>query len=100
MNETLLDKFGEIVDEFLKKNEIIMQIRMPENEDCIEIKDNTGGGPTIQLYIVMKALPAILNELTRTVGELDVEGFLDSIWELIKEETLELRGLQQKEATE
>ena len=88
----LIDKFGEVIDEFLTENEIFMQILMPKGSYVPEIEDNTGGGAVIQLYIIMKALPVVFDNLTKSCGEIDREGFLDEIWELLKTEVLSKGG--------
>ena len=93
MNEDkLIDKFGAIIDEFLKENEIIMQVTMPEKSDVPEVVDNTGGGAVMQFYIITKTLPILLNELTKQVGELEVEPMLDDIFEILKSEVLDMKG--------
>ena len=40
MNELDLDKFGEIMDDFLKKNEIRMLITLPEGSIEPVVEDN------------------------------------------------------------
>lgn len=95
----LLDKFGNIMDEFLEENEIIMQIKMPKGTIEPEIKDNMGEklGPVVWLYIVLNTLPMIFDKLTKDVGDIDAEGFLDSIWDMLKAEVMERRGAECQE---
>lgn len=88
----VLDKFGAIMDEFIKENEIIMQVKMPEGSIEPEIRDNVGLGPVTWLYIVLNTLPKIFDQLTKDVGDLDVDKFLDSVWEMLKAEVMEKRG--------
>ena len=51
-----IDKFGEIIDEFLKVNHVQMLIDMPEGTEDVTIKDNVGMGPTVHFYILLQAL--------------------------------------------
>ena len=41
MNELTLEKFGEIVDDFLTKNHIQMLVEMPKGTQDVTIIDNT-----------------------------------------------------------
>lgn len=87
-----IEKFGEIMDDFLKDNHVIMQIEMPEGSDVPEVKDNTGCGPGIQFYMLLKAMPYMLDEMISVTGDLEVEGFLDGVLELVKKDVLDMRN--------
>ena len=53
-----LDKFGEIIDNFLKDNNIAMWITVPEGTLDPVIKDNTGMGPVIKFYQMCRKTPS------------------------------------------
>lgn len=37
-----LDTFGEIMDKFLFENEVVLQVRLPENSEEAKVVDNVG----------------------------------------------------------
>ncbi len=86
-----IDTFGEIIDEFLKNNPVRMVVDLPEGKDIPEIIDNTGMGPVIQFYLLLKALKVCLSELIE-VANLDkkeVPKMLDEMLEMVRHECLE-----------
>lgn len=87
-----LDKFGEIIDNFLKDNDIAMWITVPEGTLDPVIKDNTGMGPVIKFYILLIALKAIGKQLRSDMGitsQEKWEGAIDGILELVKNDLME-----------
>ena len=87
-----LDKFGEIIDNFLKDNNISMLIEVPEGTLDPVIKDNTGMGPVIKFYILLIALKAIGKQLRSDMGIASQEewkGAIDGILKLVKNDLME-----------
>lgn len=87
-----LDKFGEIIDNFLKDNNISMLIEVPEGTLDPIIKDNTGMGPVIKFYILLVALKAIGKQLRSDMGIISQEkweGDIDGILKLVKKDLME-----------
>lgn len=87
-----LDKFGEIIDNFLKDNNISMLIEVPEGTLDPVIKDNTGMGPVIKFYILLIALKAIGKQLRSDMGialQEEWEGTIDGILKLVKNDLME-----------
>ena len=87
-----LDKFGEIIDNFLKDNNIAMWITVPEGTLDPVIKDNTGVGPVIKFYILLIALEAIGKQLRSDMGIASQEGWegaIDGILKLVKKDLME-----------
>lgn len=87
-----LDKFGEIIDNFLKDNNISMLIEVPEGALDPVIKDNTGMGPVIKFYILLIALKAIGKQLRSDMGitsQEEWEGAIDGILKLVKKDLME-----------
>lgn len=87
-----LDKFGEIIDNFLKDNDISMLIEVPEGTLDPVIKDNTGMGPVIKFYILLIALKAIGKQLRSDMGitlQEEWEGAIDGILKLVKKDLME-----------
>lgn len=87
-----LDKFGEIIDNFLKDNNISMLIEVPEGTLNPVIKDNTGMGPVIKFYILLIALKAIGKQLRSDMGitsQEEWEGAIDGILKLVKNDLME-----------
>lgn len=87
-----LDKFGEIIDNFLKDNDIAMWITVSEGTLDPVIKDNTGMGPVIKFYILLIALKAIGKQLRSDMGialQGEWEGAIDGILKLVKKDLME-----------
>lgn len=89
--ELNMDTFGQIMDEFLTKNEIVMQITLPEGTEEATIKSNVEAG-VVELFILLKAIPAVWRKMVQGICGLPKEGqeeFADGILELIKKEMME-----------
>ncbi|MDY4835565.1 MAG: hypothetical protein SO181_10565 [Frisingicoccus sp.] len=87
-----LDKFGEIIYNFLKDNNISMLIEVPEGALDPVIKDNTGMGPVIKFYILLIALKATGKQLRSDMGITSQEaweGAIDGILKLVKNDLME-----------
>lgn len=86
-----IDTFGEIIDEFLKNNPVRMVVDLPEGKDIPEIIDNTGMGPVIQFYLLLKALKVCLSEFIEVVNpdKKKVPEMLDAMLEMVRHECLE-----------
>lgn len=87
-----LDKFGEIIDNFLKDNNISMLIEVPEGTLDPVIKDNADMGPVIEFYILLIALKAIGKQLRSDMGitsQEEWEGAIDGILKLVKKDLME-----------
>ena len=91
MNKELtIEEFGEIIDAFLKKNEINMLITLPEGTDKPQIRDNTGLGCTVQFYILLAAIQPVFKEMLETLepGETQKESLIDGMLELVKDDLM------------
>lgn len=64
MKERLnIDKFGEIMDKFLKENPVQMVITLPEGTLEPTITDNTGLGVTVQMHILAHSVRKAVDEM-------------------------------------
>lgn len=59
MNELNLDAIGEIMDRFLRDNEIRMAIKLPEGELDPVIADNVRLGSVVRFYILLNAIKPV-----------------------------------------
>lgn len=87
-----LDKFGEIMDNFLKDNDVSMLINIPEGTLDPIIKDNTGMGSVIRFYILLIALESIGKQLRSDMGitsQEEWERAIDGILKLVKNDLTE-----------
>lgn len=87
-----LDKFGEIIDNFLKDNDVSMLINIPEGTLDPIVKDNTDMGSVIKFYILLIALKAIGKQLRSDMGialQGEWEGAIDGILKLVKKDLME-----------
>lgn len=67
MNELDLDKFGEIMDDFLKKNEIRMLITLPEGSIEPVVEDNVGLGSTVHFYILLNSIGTVCQQMQKAM---------------------------------
>lgn len=86
-----MDSFGEIMDKFILDNDISLLINMPAGTIEPEIRDNTGAGPVMQLYILLNVLSRIVTETMDLMGiEKDArEDLVDGILDLVKRDIME-----------
>lgn len=89
-----LDKFGEIIDNFLKENHVQMLIEMPEGTLEPIVKDNIGAGSVMKFYFLINAIPAVGKEMKKDmdIPSDDREGWeevVDVILKLLKSELME-----------
>ena len=87
-----LDKFGEIIDNFLKDNNISMLIEVPEGTLDPIVKDNVGMGSVIRFYILLITLESIGKQLKSDMGitsQEKWEGAIDAILKLVKKDLME-----------
>lgn len=96
-----LDTFGEIMDEFLKENEIQMLITLPEGSETPEIESNTGLGPVVHFYILLKALTTVVKEtvdaMSINAGSPEWEHTVDAILSLVKQDIMDSKPKEEKE---
>lgn len=87
-----LDKFGEIIDNFLKDNDVSMLINIPDGTLDPIIKDNVGMGSVIRFYILLIALESIGKQLKSDMGiasQEEWEKAIDGILKLVKKDLME-----------
>lgn len=87
-----LDKFGEIIDNFLKDNNVSMLINVPEGTLDPVIKDNADMGPVIKFYILLIALKSIGKQLRsdmNIVSQEEWERAIAGILDLVRRDLME-----------
>lgn len=89
MSELTLNSFGEIIDNFLKENEIHMLLTLPAGSLDVQLKDNTGLGSTVQFYILLNAIKPIADDMQKTLGigpkSPEWEQCVDALLKMVKE---------------
>lgn len=95
MGKTLdLDTFREIMDDIIKGSDIKLLIEMPEGTQEATV---TGTGiATLDFYIQLNAIIPTLAQVIRDMSgkeELDVEGVLDGVFEMMKHDIIEKLGV-------
>lgn len=81
--ELNIETFGEIMDDFLKQNEVKLL------EATLE--DNTGCGPVIRFYILLWALKAGMKEVVKAmpIDESKIGTIYDGLFDILKNELKE-----------
>lgn len=88
--ELTIETFGEIMDDFLKKNHIRVVIDIPEGTNDPEIRDNTGLGVAVWFYILLAAMAKVIGELEAKIIDPDKkEAFIDSCLAMVKSELMQ-----------
>ena len=88
-----LDKFGEIIDDFLKKEEVCMLVKLPEETLDAEVEDNIGAGSVMQFYFLLQAFESIGKQMRKDMGIVDREDWknvVDSLTGILKKDLLEV----------
>lgn len=95
----LLDKFGEMMDSFLKEAPISMIVYSEEGSEKWEIKCNVGNlGPTVEFYILLKALPLVFDQFKDVLDKDLTENFIDETLKLVKADIMETVGKEAADA--
>ena len=98
--ETDLDRIGEVMDEFIRENEISMLITMPKGTQEPEIKSNVGDlGPVCHLYFLLAAMGNTMEDMIEMFdavehGEFNREQFVDGMLDMIRENLLKDKTLK------
>lgn len=90
-----LEKFGEIIDNFLKENHVQMLIEIPEGTLEPIVKDNIGAGAVMKFYFLLNALSAVGKEMKK---DMDIpsddrerwEQVVDGILDMVKADLMEV----------
>lgn len=90
-----LEKFGEIIDNFLKENHIQMLIEIPEGTLEPDVTDNVGLGSVTKFYILLNSLSAIGKEMEKDMhisseDKEDWEKVVDGILDMVKNDLMEV----------
>lgn len=88
-----LDKFGELMDDFLKKEEVCMLVKLPEGTLEAEIEDNIGAGSVMQFYFLLQAFEEIGKQMRKGMKLMDSEDWkkvVDSLTEILRKKLLEV----------
>lgn len=88
-----LDKFGEFMNDFLKKEEVCMLVKLPEGTLEAEVEDNIGVGSVMQFYFLMQAFESIGKQM-RSDMEIkeknDWESVVDGLLKILRKDLLEV----------
>lgn len=89
-----LDKFGEIIDNFLKENHIQMLIDMPAGTLEPIAKDNIEAGAVMKFYFLLNAISAVGKEMKKDMGissddTEEWEKVVDGILKLVKNDLMD-----------
>lgn len=88
-----INKFGEIMGEFLKENHVSMLVELPKGTTEAVVKDNINAGSVVRFYLLLEGFETIGKEMYREMALQDDEeweGILDEILKLIKRDLLEV----------
>lgn len=92
MSKLDLDSFGEIMDQFLKDNEIQMLLTMEKGTLDVSVEDNVLMGSVVRFYILLNAINTICDSMRKDMG---IDGkspewaeAVDVLLQLVKEEML------------
>lgn len=94
MSKLDLDSFGEIVDRFLKENEVKMLLTLPEGTLDVQVMDNTGLGSVVRFYILLNAIGPICGAMLKDMGidgqSKEWEQTVDTLLDMVKKEILQM----------
>lgn len=92
MEKLTLDSFGEIIDQFLKDNEICMLLTIPEGTLDVQVQDNVHLGSIVQFYILLNAIKPICDAVLKDMGidpkSTEWEEVADTLLGMIKDEIM------------
>ena len=68
MEKLTIDSFGEIMDQFLKDNEICMLLTLPEGTLDVQVQDNAHLGSVVRFYILLNSIKPICDAVLKDMG--------------------------------
>lgn len=89
-----LDKFIELIDNFLKKEEVYMLVKLPEGTLEAEVEDNVGAGSVIQFFFLLQAFESIVKQMKSDMGiknKNDWEPAVDGLLKILRKDLLEVK---------
>lgn len=92
MEKLTLDSFGEIMDQFLKDNEICMLLTLPEGTLDVQVQDNVHFGSVVRFYILLNAIKPICDAVLKDMGiyrkSAEWKKVVDTLLGMIKDEIM------------
>ncbi len=88
-----LDKFIELMDNFLEKEEVCMLVKLPEGTLEAEVEDNVGAGSIVQFFFLLQAFESIMKQMKSDMGienKNDWESAVDELLKILREDLLEV----------
>lgn len=92
MEKLTLDLFGEIMDQFLRDNEVCMLLTLPEGTLDVQVQDNVHFGSVVRFYILLNAIKPICDAVLEDMGidrkSTEWEEVADTLLGMIKDEIM------------
>lgn len=85
-----IDRFGEIIDEALKKSEVQLLVTLPAGTLEAETDSNVEGGPVMDFYILLNALKTVVRNVV-TIMDPDPErigSMYDELFAILKHDLM------------
>ncbi|MEE0141183.1 MAG: hypothetical protein U0I41_05665 [Coprococcus sp.] len=91
-----IDSFGEIMDKFLKENDIKMLIEMPKGTLKAEVRNNCEMPGVVDLYILLNALPSVFETVFDQIendNKTNQRDIVHAMMKMVENELIERLGL-------
>lgn len=91
-----IDSFAEIMDKFLKENDIKMLIEMPKGTLKAEVRNNCEMPSVVDLYILLNALPSVLETVFDQIendNKTNQRDIVHAMMKMVEDELIERLGL-------
>ena len=91
-----IDSFGEIMDKFLKENDINMLIEMPKGTLKAEVRNNCEMPGVVDLYILLNALPSVFETVFDQIendNKTNQRDIVHDMMKMVENELIERLGL-------
>lgn len=91
-----IDSFGEIMDKFLKENDIKMLIEMPKGTLKAEVRNNYEMLGVVDLYILLNALPSVFETVFDQIendNKTNQRDIVHDMMKMVENELIERLGL-------
>lgn len=86
-----LDAFGEIMDRMIEEHYVQFLIEMPAGTTEAEMQTNMPGGGTMELYLLLAAIPTAVRHIVETFPENSIDGarFAEVISDMLQKDLAE-----------
>lgn len=86
-----MDIILDTIDKYIVDSEVQMEIRIPSGSNDAQTRLNIFGGPTMEFYVLLAAMPAVFERMNNALklDDSKLDELLDEMLAMVKDEILD-----------